>query len=67
MNLRKLAESPDADSAIAAAKDRAIVTVTPRVERRESGAVLIIPEAAGYGLTEFPAPEIARGAQALEP
>jgi 8-oxo-dGTP pyrophosphatase MutT (NUDIX family) len=55
MNLRKLAESEDCDSALAAARARTIFTVMPTIERRPAGTMLVIPEAAGYGVTEYPA------------
>lgn len=59
MNLKRLAESEDAASAIAAARARPVVTVLPRVERRGDELVVVIPEEAGYGITEFAAPEVA--------
>jgi 8-oxo-dGTP pyrophosphatase MutT (NUDIX family) len=52
MNLRRLAESPDVDHAIAAAAARPRFTVRPRVEKRPDGMAVIIPEEAGYGVTE---------------
>lgn len=59
MNLRRLAESNDVAGALAAARERPVFTVLPRVEMREHGLVVVIPEEAGYGLTEFAAPEVA--------
>lgn len=58
MNMRWLAESRDVASAFESARRRPVISVTPRVERREHGTVIIIPEEAGYGVTEFSAPEI---------
>lgn len=52
MNLKLLAESRDADSATRAADARPKVVVTPWVERRETGQVLVIPPDAGYGAVE---------------
>lgn len=60
MNLRWLAESSSVAEAIAAARRRPVVTVTPKLERREAGTFIVIPETAGYGVTEFSAPESAR-------
>jgi 8-oxo-dGTP pyrophosphatase MutT (NUDIX family) len=59
MNLKRLSESESVASAIAAAQARPIFTVTPRVERREQGDVIVIPEEAGYGVTEHAAPAVA--------
>lgn len=58
MNLKRLNESRDVASALAAARARPIVTVTPRVEKRPHGLVVTIPEEAGYGITEYAAPEL---------
>jgi 8-oxo-dGTP pyrophosphatase MutT (NUDIX family) len=52
MNLRRLAESPDADAAIAAADARPLVPVAPTAHRDNGRIVLTIPEDAGYGVTE---------------
>ena len=52
MNLKLLAESPDSASATTAALARPGVVVTPWVERRETGQVLVIPPDAGYGAVE---------------
>jgi 8-oxo-dGTP pyrophosphatase MutT (NUDIX family) len=59
MNLRRLAESTDVAGALAAAQARPVFTVLPRVEKREVGYAVVIPEEAGYGVTEFAAPEVA--------
>jgi 8-oxo-dGTP pyrophosphatase MutT (NUDIX family) len=53
LNLMRLAESPDLDSALAAAAVRPIVAVTPRVERRGEVTFVTIPASAGYSLTEM--------------
>lgn len=52
MNLRRLAESADVASAIAAADTRPPVTVTPTARRENGRIVLTIPEESGYGVTE---------------
>ena len=49
MNLQLLAEASSAADAIARAKARKLVTVLPKVEKRESGRFLVIPPDAGYG------------------
>jgi 8-oxo-dGTP pyrophosphatase MutT (NUDIX family) len=54
LNLQMLAEAGSVEEAIAQAKARTIVTVTPRMEQRESGRVLTIPLEAGYGVQEEP-------------
>lgn len=54
LNLMRLAQSADVDSALAAAVLRPIVTVLPRVERRGDAKFVVIPEEAGYGMTEGP-------------
>jgi 8-oxo-dGTP pyrophosphatase MutT (NUDIX family) len=52
LNLMRLAESTDVDSALAAAEARPMFTVVPRVERRGEVKFLVIPALAGYGITE---------------
>ena len=54
MNLKLLAEATSATDAIARAASRPLVTVLPRVEARDDGRVLIIPENAGYGAVVEP-------------
>jgi osmotically-inducible protein OsmY len=54
LNLKLLAEAQSASDAIAQAAARTLVPVLPVVERRESGAVLVIPPEAGYGAIEEP-------------
>lgn len=49
MNLQLLAEASDSADAIGRARARKLVTVEPKVERREGGGVLTIPIEAGYG------------------
>lgn len=52
MNLKRLAESDDVATAIAAARARPRFTVTPVTEPREGGTAVLIPAEAGYGETE---------------
>lgn len=52
LNLMRLAESTDVDSALTAAAARPMFTVVPRVERRGDAKFLVIPALAGYGITE---------------
>ena len=52
MNLKLLKESQGAQAAVDAARLRPAVTVTPWVEQRPSGSVLVIPPDAGYGAVE---------------
>lgn len=54
MNLKLLAEASSAQDAIDRAAARVLVPVLPRVERREDGGVLVIPEEAGYGAVVEP-------------
>lgn len=54
MNLQLLAEASGADDAIARSENRPLVTVLPKVERREGGGVLVIPPDAGYGAVVEP-------------
>jgi len=49
MNLQLLAEASSAADAIARAGARKLVTVLPKVEKREAGRFLVIPSDAGYG------------------
>ena len=49
MNLKLLAEAASANDAIARARARTIVSVTPRVEVRAEGRFLVLPPEAGYG------------------
>lgn len=63
MNLRMLAQSDDVASALNAARARTVVTVMPRVEKRSDGLVVVIPAEAGYGVTEYAAPEVAGKAE----
>lgn len=55
-NMRLLAESDSVARAMAVARQRPVVTVTPLLERRDGQIVIIIPESAGYGVTVFSAP-----------
>lgn len=52
MNLKLLGQSQSAGQAVKAARERPEVTVTPWVEQRPSGSVLVIPPDAGYGAVE---------------
>ena len=52
MNLRRLAESADAESAITSADARPLVTVSPTARVENGRTVLTIPEDSGYGATE---------------
>ena len=54
MNLQLLGEAGSAADATARARGRTLVTVEPKVERREGGGVLVIPPEAGYGAVEEP-------------
>ena len=55
MNVMKLSEAGDVAAAIALAQTRTIIPVTPTRIETPDGERLVIPEAAGYGLTEIPA------------
>ena len=57
LNLMRLAESTDSETALAAAHGRLRVTVLPEVETRDDGSTVIaIPADAGYEITEHPFP-----------
>lgn len=53
LNLQMLAQSPDAVSAMAAARVRRIVTVEPVAVKTERGYTMRIPIEAGYGAGVF--------------
>lgn len=53
MNMKRLAESDSVEAAISAARARPPFTVQPDVRPVEGGMLLSIPEAAGYGQTQF--------------
>ena len=55
MNIMKLSEVGDVAAAIALAQERIIIPVTPTRIETPDGERLVIPEEAGYGLTEIPA------------
>jgi 8-oxo-dGTP pyrophosphatase MutT (NUDIX family) len=59
LNLQVLAQSKNAAEAEAAARAKKVVTVSPRLEQRDNGKVLVIPAEAGYGLTEESIKEVA--------
>lgn len=52
MNISRLAGSQSADSALQRARRTPVVTVLPRVEKRPDGTAVLIPEEAGYGVSE---------------
>lgn len=54
LNVELLTSSANADAAIAAARARKIVTVTPEVVRENGAQVLKIPAEAGYSVTTEP-------------
>jgi 8-oxo-dGTP pyrophosphatase MutT (NUDIX family) len=54
LNLRKLNRSSTVSAAIDAATARPFVTVLPELVERPQGRMLLIPEAADYGVTEYP-------------
>ncbi len=54
MNLEKLAKFSNVDDAIKASKKEKIITVEPKIEKRDEGVFLTIPENAGYGLVNEP-------------
>jgi 8-oxo-dGTP pyrophosphatase MutT (NUDIX family) len=54
LNLRKLNRSSTVSAAIAAAFARPVITVLPELVERPQGQLLLIPEAADYGVTEYP-------------
>jgi 8-oxo-dGTP pyrophosphatase MutT (NUDIX family) len=54
LNLMKLARSRGVEESLATARTSTIVTVMPRVEHTEAGAVLRIPAEAGYDVVETP-------------
>ena len=53
MNLQMLAESNTVADALAAARNRKVVTVLPEVTRVDGGRIMRIPEEAGYGFSEI--------------
>ncbi len=54
MNVMKLSEAGNVAAAIALAQERIITPVTPTRIETPDGERLVIPEEAGYGLTEIP-------------
>jgi 8-oxo-dGTP pyrophosphatase MutT (NUDIX family) len=54
LNLRKLNRSSTVSAAMKAAIGRPIITVLPELVERPQGRILRIPEAADYGVTEYP-------------
>lgn len=54
LNLLQLSETPGVEQAFSAGAGRRIMGVTPRVEHRDGGPVICIPQEAGYGQWEEP-------------
>ena len=54
MNVMKLTEVNSVDEALRMARNRNIIPVTPTLKKTPTGDHLVIPEAAGYGMTEIP-------------
>ena len=54
MNVMKLTEVNSADEAIRLAHNQNIIPITPTLKKTPDGDRLVIPEAAGYGMTEIP-------------
>lgn len=54
MNVKRLGESQSVDEALEAARRQPVVTVLPVVEKRDGEDMLILPEGAGYSLTQAP-------------
>ncbi len=54
LNLQKLGRHHTVDDALAAARREPIVTVSPEPVTTPTGVDLLIPAAAGYGVTRFP-------------
>jgi 8-oxo-dGTP pyrophosphatase MutT (NUDIX family) len=54
MNLKLLAEAAGAADALVRADGRRLVTVTPNLQTRTHGKVLVLPPDAGYGVVEEP-------------
>jgi 8-oxo-dGTP pyrophosphatase MutT (NUDIX family) len=54
MNLLRLARSRTVEDALEAARRQEVVTVCPELVKRPEGKFMRIPEAAGYGGSEFP-------------
>lgn len=52
MNVSRLAESETVADALTAARERPVVTVLPRAEKRPGGIAVVIPAEAGYTETE---------------
>lgn len=52
LNIEMLAEANSVKEAFHQAKNRKVITVKPRFEKREDGNYLCLPEDAGYSITE---------------
>ena len=60
MNLMRLTQYSSVDEAISATKQQEVVTVMPWTEQKETGAMLCIPDNAGYEITEISVEEVMR-------
>ena len=68
MNLKRLAETEDTESALAAAHARPRFKVEAQVQVRPDGSrVIVIPAEAGYALTEYPAGSASTSAAVVPP
>jgi 8-oxo-dGTP pyrophosphatase MutT (NUDIX family) len=65
LNLEMLADSGSVEEALTRARERVIVAVQSRIERRVSGSVLTIRSDAGYGCVEEPVSELAARGHAV--
>jgi 8-oxo-dGTP pyrophosphatase MutT (NUDIX family) len=54
LNLELLGKSSSVEEAIEASRNRKIVTVSPRMDKRADGAFIVVPPDAGYGPAEEP-------------
>lgn len=61
VNLEWLEDVMTSEAALDQAEKREIVTVLPVVQRRETGAVLVIPNEAGYRVSEEPLERVTGG------
>jgi 8-oxo-dGTP pyrophosphatase MutT (NUDIX family) len=60
-NLERLAQFRSFDEAVAHVKEHPAVMVSPRIEKRDDGAHLCIPEGIGYPITSEPMDAVQRG------
>ena len=54
MNVKKLGRSATVSDALGAARDNPVVTVFPRIEERDGERWMVLPEDAGYEISEAP-------------